>query len=124
MDRPRRCRRVRPERRFRRPRRLPEPVRDLHLRLKGPCRQARPALVVAVDESCFLLWVLMITSAANRPWPGDVPIPDDCAIPGPSVIRTAKIATLKAAQAEILGVLPPDLIASVRDRLRHRLALE
>jgi len=41
----------------------------------------------------------MITSAENRIWSGDVPIRDLAAagLPAPSVIRTAKIATIEAA---------------------------
>jgi mRNA interferase MazF len=42
-------------------------------------RQYRPALVVSsggLGEDASLLWVVMITSAANRPWPGDVPLAD------------------------------------------------
>ena len=38
-------------------------------------RQHRPALVVStggIGENEGLLWVVMITSADNRPWPGDV----------------------------------------------------
>ncbi|MGO4263873.1 type II toxin-antitoxin system PemK/MazF family toxin, partial [Lysobacter sp. TAB13] len=38
-------------------------------------RQHRPALVVShggVGEGEGLLWVVMITSAENRSWPGDV----------------------------------------------------
>ena len=44
-----------------------------------PVRQSRPVLVVARTAEAAgtpLLWVLMITSAANRGWAGDVPISD------------------------------------------------
>ena len=71
-------------------------------------RQRRPALVIATtgpDEEPFLLWVLMITAAAHRRWSGDVEIPDPAAIGLliPSVIRTAKIATVEIARADPLG---------------------
>jgi len=79
-----------------------------------PIQQRRPALVVGIPDtpgapSC--LWVLMITSAANRAWPGDVPVSDlaTSGLPAPSVIRPAKIATIESRDAEPLGQLPtPD----------------
>ena len=72
--------------------------------------QRRPALVLAVIEpagSPELLWVAMITSAANRAWSKDVPISDNLAagLPAPSVIRLAKIATIEHAAALPLGRL-------------------
>lgn len=47
----------------------------------------------------------MITSAENRGWDGDVMVGDLDAtgLPVPSVIRTAKIATIEARDAEALG---------------------
>ncbi|EME70350.1 PemK-like protein [Paramagnetospirillum caucaseum] len=85
-------------------------------------RQNRPALVIAAGSLAGdhgLLWVLMITSAENRGWPGDVEISDLKAtgLPAPSVIRTAKVATIEARDAERIGILPqPD-----RDRVAERL---
>ena len=69
---------------------------------------ASPGLVIAragADDEPFLLWVLMITSAAHRRWSGDVHIPDPASIGLriPSVVRTAKIATVEAARADPLG---------------------
>ena len=74
-------------------------------------RQRRPALVVSsarLEDQHDLLWVLMITSAENRGWPGDVLIDDldSTGRPVSSVIRTAKIATIEATHAERLGKLP------------------
>lgn len=73
-------------------------------------RQRRPALVVsgpALEDGHGLLWVAMITSAENRRWPSDVDIADlaTAGLPSPSVIRTAKIATIEARDAEPLGRL-------------------
>jgi mRNA interferase MazF len=70
----------------------------------------RPALVIVAGEvfrTHGLLWVLMITSAKNRGWPGDVEIEDVIAagLGVPSVIRTAKILTVEASKAEIIGAL-------------------
>lgn len=71
-------------------------------------RQSRPALVVStapLEDSHRLVWVVMITSAENRGWSGDVPVSDLslAGLPAPSLIRTAKIATIDAADATKLG---------------------
>ena len=81
-------------------------------------RQYRPALVVStgdIETAHGLLWVLMITSAENRRWPGDVPVPRHAAagLPAPSVVRTAKIATTDASDAVKLGRLSPRPLAQV-----------
>jgi len=78
----------------------------------------RPALVVSDPtlESRFgLLWVLMITSAENRRWHGDVPIPDhlEVGLPIPSIVRPAKIATVEASRARLRGRLPAATAAVV-----------
>ncbi|MBB4268012.1 type II toxin-antitoxin system PemK/MazF family toxin [Roseospira visakhapatnamensis] len=89
-----------------------------------PVTEHRPALVAAViEEGPGLLWVVMITSAANRAWPGDVPIVDPGAagLPAPSVIRTAKITTIDAALASRLGTLPDAERHPVRTSLARRL---
>ncbi|MGO9134175.1 MAG: type II toxin-antitoxin system PemK/MazF family toxin [Methylovirgula sp.] len=71
-------------------------------------RQRRPALVVSngsTGEENALLWVVMITSAENRQWAGDVQIKDHtkAGLPAPSVIRPVKIATIEARHAEPIG---------------------
>jgi mRNA interferase MazF len=76
-----------------------------------PVRERRPALVVGtggIQKRHGLLWVLMITSAKNRGWPGDVAISDleEAGLPAASVVRTAKIATIEAEEAERIGILP------------------
>ena len=45
------------------------------------------------------LWVVMITSAENRGWPDDVPVANLklAGLPVPSLIRSAKIATIDAS---------------------------
>ena len=73
-----------------------------------PTRQSRPALVVSgreLEERHGLLWVVMITSAENRGWPGDVAVDDlfMAGLPVASVVRTAKIATIEARDAQRLG---------------------
>ena len=71
-------------------------------------RQFRPALVASIggiEAAHGLLWVVMITSADNRGWPGDVTVGNlvMAGLPVPSVIRTAKIATIEASDAANLG---------------------
>ena len=72
--------------------------------------QSRPALVVSspnLEDEHGLLWVLMITSAENRGWSGDVPVNNlaSAGLPVASVIRTAKIATIESGDAVPLGKL-------------------
>ncbi|HEX3954391.1 MAG TPA: type II toxin-antitoxin system PemK/MazF family toxin [Stellaceae bacterium] len=92
-----------------------------------PVRQRRPALVVAAGEletAHGLLWLVMITSAANRGWIGDVAVSDieAAGLPVPSIVRPAKIATIEARDAEPLGTLPAKDRRAIRRYLRERLA--
>ena len=87
-------------------------------------RQRRPALVVsngAIGENDSLLWVVMITSAENRPWPGDIALGDDLGLAGlsaPSVIRPCKIATVEARGVEPLGRVGSAVMGRVSERVR------
>lgn len=90
--------------------------------------QHRPALVVATagsGQTTFLLWVVMITSAESRGWPGDVSIVDagQAGLPAPSVVRTAKIATIDLARAEAKGRVDAPTMAAVRLEIARRLGL-
>lgn len=92
-------------------------------------RQHRPALVVsdgAIGENRALLWVAMITSADNRPWPGDFVIADldEAGLPAPSVVRPCKIATIEARHAEHLGRIPSTAMLTVAGTVGHYLGLE
>ncbi|MEW6755991.1 MAG: type II toxin-antitoxin system PemK/MazF family toxin [Candidatus Latescibacterota bacterium] len=93
-------------------------------------RQHRPALVVSqggLGDGKSLLWVVMITSAANRPWPGDVSLATSylsAGLPVPSVVRSAKIATIETRHAGRIGRLTPSLWAEVRSALRRHLGFE
>lgn len=95
--------------------------------VERPIQQRRPTLVVAagLGTSRDLLWVLMITAAANRRWPDDVEIDDHVAagLPIPSVVRTAKIATISAGAADRLGILPEDSATAVKSILERRFPL-
>jgi len=79
--------------------------------VERPVRQRRPALVIAAEDpkaDHALLWLAMITSAANRGWRGDVAISDlsEAGLPVPSVVRPAKLATIEGRDVEPLGRLP------------------
>ncbi len=91
-----------------------------------PVQQRRPALVVAVLDALGapdLLWVLMVTSAANRGWPGDVTVSDLAAagLPAASVVRSAKIATIELRDVERIGALPLDDRTQIAEALRTNL---
>ena len=75
-----------------------------------PVRRYRPALVIFAEGTATahcLLWVSMITSAENRGWSGDVPVSNlgAAGLPAPSVVRTARIATIDASHATRIGRL-------------------
>lgn len=60
----------------------------------------RPALVISnngLADDHDLYWLVMITSAKNKKWKGDIAIADHEAtgLPAPSLIRPAKLATLQ-----------------------------
>lgn len=74
-----------------------------------------------------LLWVLMVTSAANKGWLGDVSLESrysQCGLNVPCVIRSAKIATIEAASATRAGRLPDDIHAEVRSALARHLGAD
>lgn len=89
-------------------------------------RQHRPALVVssgAIGEGAALLWVVMITSAENRPWTGDVTIPNHtgAGLPAPSVVRPVKIATVEARYVEPIGKVADSVRREVLRRIEKTL---
>lgn len=92
-----------------------------------PVRRRRPGLVIgagALRRDHGLLWLAMITSAANRGWSGDIAISDltEAGLPVPSIVRPAKIATIEARDAEPLGTLPVADRAGVANTLKTVLA--
>ena len=91
-------------------------------------RQYRPALVVSkagLENRHGLLWVLMITSAENRGWLGDVPVTNlvTAGLPVPSLIRTAKIATIEVSDAMKLGRVTPAVLKEVLSHLGQALGM-
>lgn len=95
--------------------------------VEAPRVRERPALVVGVLSPATemrLLWVLMITSAANKGWRGDVSLESrfaECGLSVPCVVRTTKISTIEAGRSRKSGALPADLLADVRAELARRL---
>ncbi|HEY8011597.1 MAG TPA: type II toxin-antitoxin system PemK/MazF family toxin [Rudaea sp.] len=84
-------------------------------------RQHRPALVISeprLQQEHGLVWVLMITSAENRGWGGDIGILNllMAGLPAASVIRPTKMATIDARDAQRLGKISGRLRQHV---LRH-----
>lgn len=84
----------------------------------------RPALVVtthALGPDGIVFWVMMITSAVNRGWPGDLTVENyvSAGLPIPSVVRTEKITTLESKGAQKVGRISDALLAQVRVRLAH-----
>jgi mRNA interferase MazF len=72
----------------------------------------RPALVVSSNAlaSEGFLWVAIITGAGKQMRAGDVAVVDldSASLPGPSMVRTSKIATIEPARVlRIVGRLAP-----------------
>lgn len=87
----------------------------------------RPALVIsnAALAKFGILWVAMITSAANDPWKCDVPIADldRAGLPAQSVIRTAKIACIEPGRVvRRAGAIGPSEASIVAERIGDFLA--
>jgi mRNA interferase MazF len=93
--------------------------------IERPIEQRRPALVVAstLGAAHRLIWVLMITAAANQGWPDDVAIDDhtSAGLPIPSVVRTAKIATVEVGAAKKIGAINARNAGEVLAILKRRL---
>jgi mRNA interferase MazF len=90
-------------------------------------RQRRPALVISREPlgDGRLYWVLMITSADHRRWPGDVALGKrhgEAGLPAPSVIRTSKVATVEQDRMEPLGRLPRSYMDAVDAELDRTLS--
>jgi mRNA interferase MazF len=104
--------------------RVPFPYTDID------ARRHRPALVVScgeIGDRGSLMWVVMITSAANRGWRGDVALVDgyqDVGLPAPSIIRTSKIATIEVRHADRIGRLSAEVWSDVEARLRDHLGFD
>jgi mRNA interferase MazF len=95
--------------------------------VEAPKLRERPALVIgafAPAPQIDLLWVLMITSSANKGWQGDVSLEArfaECGLEVPCVVRTAKVSTVEAGRARKSGELPLDLLDAVKSELEGAL---
>jgi mRNA interferase MazF len=83
----------------------------------------RPALVISNRKLAAhgVIWVAMITSAGNEPWPTDVAVAalDRTGLPAPSVVRPAKIACIEPARIDRrIGRLDKATSRKVGQRLR------
>jgi mRNA interferase MazF len=96
----------------------------------SPHREVRPALVVSAQPLSVkfdLFWAIMITSAENEGWPGDISLGDNYrafGLTAPSVVRTEKISTVDAVTAVLLGRLDAEKFAAVKNKLRQTLDLQ
>jgi mRNA interferase MazF len=83
----------------------------------------RPALVISNRKLAVhgLIWVAMITSAENEPWPSDVAITNlkRAGLPAPSVVRPAKIACFEPRRIDRrVGRLDKAAARAVGQKLR------
>ncbi len=83
----------------------------------------RPALVISNRKLAAygIIWVAMITSADNEPWPSDVVIADlvRAGLPAPSVVRPAKIACIDPDRIDCrIGTIHKAAARMVGQRLR------
>jgi mRNA interferase MazF len=83
----------------------------------------RPGLVMASFPDRGFLWVAMVTSAANAPWPEDVAIADldRAGLRKPSVIRPAKLTMVACDVADVIGEVAATELAAVRAHIRSLL---
>lgn len=89
-------------------------------------QKRRPAVMIARPGGCNLCWVVMVTSASNRPWPGDIALVDPNGVSGlrsPSVIRPAKIAAIEGTHVKTIGLLPDPVAHRLRAYLAGALGL-
>lgn len=86
--------------------------------IERPVLKRRPAVVVSrpvLQDRVGLIWVAMVTSARNKPWPGDIPIAD-VALAGlarPSVVRPCKMSVIEDSEVRAIGRLDPQSIGAL-----------
>ena len=84
----------------------------------------RPAVVIsapALERDCGTVWLVMVTSAENRAWQGDVLVSNPAAagLPAPSRIRPAKVAAVDADRiVHKIGVLPSKEAQAVQAQIK------
>lgn len=98
--------------------RIPFPYNDRFTRRRQPAPAVSAGGIGAVER---LLSVVMITSAANRPQPGDLPMGDryaDAGLPTPAIIRPCNLATIEARHAEPFGQIKECLMREVTNAIK------
>lgn len=66
------------------------------------------------------MWVLMITTAIDPGWPGDISLAEDHArygLPRPGIVRTEKLSTVAFDGAGLFGALHGPKLELAIDRL-------
>ncbi|ACI99872.1 type II toxin-antitoxin system PemK/MazF family toxin [Rhodospirillum centenum] len=81
--------------------------------VERPVLKRRPAVVISRpvrQDRLGLIWVVMITSARNEAWPGDIPVADItlAGLSRPSVIRPCKMSVIEPAEIRAIGRLDAD----------------
>jgi mRNA-degrading endonuclease toxin of MazEF toxin-antitoxin module len=90
--------------------------------------KVRPAVVVCaarLPQKTRMYYVAMVTNAEHRPWDGDVPVSDLklAGLPIPSIVRSAKLATIdQTAILRAVGILPNRDRSQVADAIQAFLA--
>lgn len=89
--------------------------------IERPVQKRRPCLVVGSPDQSDLVWVVMITSAGNEGWPQDINIADVslAGLKASSVVRTAKIATVKNKVLKPIGRLDASTAKKVAALLKR-----
>ena len=86
----------------------------------------RPALVISngkVSRDHGLVWLAMITSSGNQKWAGDIEIVGETTgLASPSLIRTAKLATVdKSRIIRVAGKVSEEIWSKVFSALQQNL---
>ena len=87
----------------------------------------RPALVISnrkFNKTTGLVWVAMITSAENKAWPSDIPLPlEGSGLSALSRVRIAKVTTIdKSRIIRKIGKLDSETAMTVANRITAILA--
>jgi mRNA interferase MazF len=103
-------------------------VRVLFPHVERNVRRPRPALVVTkepIGPNGLLFWAAMITNAERERWTGDIDIShhEAAGLPVPSMVRTAKLATLETAAASVIGKIDAGQLEQVRKQVAAHLGL-
>ena len=93
---------------------------------EGKGHKWRPAVVISspeFHEKYKLCWVMMVTSAENPSWPGDIKISSlrKAGLGNPSIIRPAKIATLQVDSVKKIGKISVEISKKLAGFIRNNI---